>query len=127
MHLHISMTHESEDAKIDSLYRWLSSDPDVVRRVEVVRGSDENRPGAMGPDAATISVMVSAGAAAVSSVAALISAIAAWRNTQPRGSADVTLTSGSGTATVDLSDEERQSPEELSRRIATRAGSQEPA
>lgn len=126
MQLYISMAHEGDDGELDSLYRWLSNDVDLVSRVELTRGSDENRPGAMGPDPLTISAVVSAGAAALSSAAALISAIASWRNTRPLGSAEVAVTAGSGTEPITLSDEERRSPEELSRQMAGEARTQDP-
>jgi hypothetical protein len=114
MRLHISMSDEHEAEELDSLYRWLTDDPDIVEDIEIKLGSGEDRPDSMGPDAATITAIISAGATAVSAISSLFAAIIAWRASLPRGTAEVTVTPGPRAASITLSDVNQQSPDQLS-------------
>jgi len=81
-------------------------------------GAGLDRPGFMGPDAATISAVISADASAVGALSGLLTVLLTWQGTRPQGTAQVLVTPSGGAAPVILAGESTpQSPEELSAQI----------
>ncbi|MGW1817227.1 effector-associated constant component EACC1 [Streptomyces sp. NPDC002125] len=107
------MTDERDADELASLYRWLSNDPDLAQWVEFSFGQEEPEPGAMGLDLDQIVALVSAVTGTVGAAAGVFSSITQWRSTRPRGTAQVTVVSGSGAPPVVLDDEEQRSPGQL--------------
>ena len=77
------------DTEIHSIYRWLRSDRDLVRSVEVAAptGNDREAMGAVDTVAAVSSTVIGLGQLAF--------AFAGWRQTRPRG-VDITITRPDG-------------------------------
>jgi hypothetical protein len=118
MRLSIAVNNDLDGEELASLYRWLAEDPEIARNTKLTLGSEQDRPGFMGPDAATISAMISAGTSVISALSALLTVVLTWQGTRPRGTAEVAITPDDGAVPVILTgDSAEQSADELSAQI----------
>lgn len=67
-----------DESAANSLYRWLSADPELSRNAELSVGS-ENEPGGMGVSLDVVNVVLSNAI----SFSSLMVAVASWRGSRP--------------------------------------------